>query len=142
MLNYIWPLALVVASNVLYQICAKAVKPEINPLASVTVTYLVGALVSGLLYYLLNKDANLLREYSHLNWAPFMLGFAIVGLEAGFIYAYKAGWQVSTASLVQGTILAIILIFLGVALYRESFTRDKLIGVIFCLIGLFFINRN
>lgn len=141
-MNYIFPIVLVVFSNVIYQICTKSVPADINPLASVTVTYLVGALVAGLLYYILNKDANLLREYTHLNWAPFVLGLAIVGLEAGFIYAYKAGWQVSTASLVQGTLLAVILIFVGVLLYSEKITRDKLIGIAFCLIGLFFINKN
>jgi len=97
MLAYIWPIALVVLSNVFYQICAKSVPGDINPLASLTVTYLVGAAVSLVLYFCLNKDANLPAEYAKLNFAPFVLGLAIVGLEVGFIYAYKAGWPVSTA---------------------------------------------
>lgn len=43
MLNYIWPLALVVLSNVFYQISAKSVPDAMNPFASLTITYLVGA---------------------------------------------------------------------------------------------------
>lgn len=62
MFSYIWPIALVVLSNVVYQICSKSVPSSINPLASLTVTYLVSALTCGILYYVLNKDANLLRE--------------------------------------------------------------------------------
>ena len=38
MLNYVWPLALVVLSNVLYQICAKSIPKEMDPLASLTIT--------------------------------------------------------------------------------------------------------
>ena len=97
MFSYIWPIALVVLSNVVYQICAKSTPRDIDPLASLTVTYAVGAIASAILYYATNKGGHLLREYSHLNWSPFVLGIVIVGLEVGFIYAYKAGWQVSVA---------------------------------------------
>ena len=46
MLEFMMPAALVIASNVIYQICAKGVPADIDPLASVTVTYLVGAALS------------------------------------------------------------------------------------------------
>ncbi len=137
----IWPILLVVLSNTVYQICAKSVPEGIHPLASLTVTYAVGAVVSAILYFALNRDGNLLREYSHLNWAPFALGLVIVGLEVGFIYAYKAGWQVSTASIVQSAFLAVTLIAVGLLLYREAITVNKVIGIVICLIGLFFINK-
>lgn len=140
MFSYIWPIALVVLSNVVYQICAKSVPEGINPLASLTVTYLVGAVTSGILFFALNKDGSLLREYGKLNWVPFVFGIALVGLEVGFIYAYKAGWQVSTASIVQSSFLAAALILVGFLLYGEALTWNKITGVIICLIGLVFIN--
>ena len=140
MFNYIWPLGLVVLSNVFYQICAKSTPENINPLASLTVTYLVGALVSLVLYYLLNRDANILVEYSKLNWTPFVLGISIVGLETGMIFAYKVGWLINTAQIVQAVILAIILIFVGVLFYNEAVTWNKIAGIAVCLLGLVLIN--
>ena len=140
MIAYIWPLALVILSNTLYQICAKSVPGGIDPLASLTVTYSVGALFSLILYFILNKESNLINEYKHLNWAPFLLGLVIVGLEVGFIYAYKAGWEVSTAQVVQGAVLAVILIFVGRMLYKETITWNKIVGVVVCLAGLGIIN--
>ena len=140
MFSYLWPLALVVASNVFYQICAKSVPDKMNPLASLTITYIVGAIASFALYELLYKDAAILEEYRKTNWAPFVLGIAIVGLEVGYIYAYKAGWPVSSAQIVQSVILAIILIFVGYLLYKESITWNRLVGIIVCLIGLYLIN--
>ena len=140
MFHYVWPIALVVLSNVMYQICAKSVPNEMNPFASLTVTYLVGAVASGVMFFAFNKDANLLKEYSNVNWAPFVLGIVIVGLEVGWIYAYKSGWQVSTGFIVQSAFLAVLLLFVGFLLYHEALTWNKIVGVFICLIGLAFIN--
>ena len=140
MISYIWPIALVVLSNMLYQVCAKSVPDGMNPLASLTVTYLIGAVVSCAMYYILNRDANLLREVRQINWAPVVLGIVIVGLEVGFIYAFRASWQVSMAQIVSSVALAIILIFVGYLLYHEAITWNKVAGIIVCLIGLVLIN--
>ena len=141
MFSYIWPIGLVILSNVVYQICAKSTPADIHPLASLTVTYAVGTVASAILYYALSKDGNLLREYSKLNWSPFVLGIVIVGLEVGFVYAYKAGWQVSTASVVQSSFLAVALLFAGFLLYHEALTANKVTGMLICMVGLYFINR-
>ena len=140
MLSYVWPIVLIVLSNTFYQICAKSVPEGMNPFASLTVTYLVGAAVSGVLYYALGAQNGLLKEYVKLNWAPFVLGLVIVGLEAGYIFAFKAGWQVSTAQVVQAALLAVVLLFVGYFLYHEALTWNKVLGVIICLVGLVFIN--
>ena len=142
MLSYIWPLALVVVSNIVYQICAKSSPASVNPLASLTVTYGVGAVISGALYFLLNKNGSLLQEYRSLNWAPFVLGIVIVGLEVGFLYAYRAGWKISTASIVQSAFLAVALVIVGALLYHEKVGWNQLVGVGLCLAGLVFINMK
>ena len=141
MFSYIWPIGLVILSNIIYQICAKSTPRDIDPFASLTVTYTVGAIASVILYYATNKGGHLLREYSRLNWSPFGLGIVIVGLEVGFIYAYKAGWQVSTASIVQSSFLAVALLLVGFFLYREAISASKAAGILICMIGLYFINR-
>ena len=140
MFSYIWPIALVILTNVLYHICAKSVPEEIHPLASLTVTYLTGAVASGILYFALSPHANLVKEFSRLNWAPFLLGIAIVGLEGGWLYAYKAGWLVNTGFIVQSAFVSVILLFVGLLLYHEALTWNKLLGIAVCLIGLVFIN--
>ena len=137
---YVWPMALVVVSNIVYQICAKSVPEGISPFAALTVTYLVGAAASLLLYFVLGPAGSLVKELGRLNWAPFVLGVVIVGLEAGWLFAYKAGWQVSTGFIVQSAFLASALLFVGYFLYREALTWNKLVGVAICLTGLVFID--
>ncbi|MBE6969779.1 MAG: hypothetical protein E7442_06670 [Ruminococcaceae bacterium] len=141
MFAYIWPIALVVVCNTLYQVCAKSVPADMDPFASLTITYLVGAAASFLLYFGLNRSGSLLQEYRHVNWAPIVLGLVVVALEVGMIFAYKAGWKVSLASTVQGTFVAIALVAVGALFYHEAITANKLIGVALCLGGLAVMNR-
>ena len=139
-MSYILPMALVVVSNIFYQICTKSVPKEMNPFAALIITYLTGTAASAILYFVLGSGGNLLKEYGKLNWASFALGIVIVGLEAGWIFAYKAGWNVSTGFIVQSAFLAAALLFVGYFLYHETLTWNKLAGVAFCLIGLVIIN--
>ena len=139
--SMVWPIALVVLSNIIYQVCAKSVPKEMNTMASMTITYLVGAACSAVVFFLTSKDSSLLQEFKKLNFAPFLLGISIVGLEVGFIYAYKNGWAVSTASIVQSAFLSVALIFVGALLYHETITASKIVGMVICLVGLYFLNR-
>lgn len=135
------PIFIVVLSNTIYHICAKSTSPGVNTFASLSVTYAVGAAASLVVYFITQKNADLLTEYRQLNWSSFALGLAIVGLEAGFILMYKAGWNVSTGQLVQSAFLAVVLLFVGFFLYKEPITARKLIGVAVCLAGLYLINK-
>lgn len=82
-----------------------------------------------------------MQEYAKLNWASIILGFAIVGLEAGFIYCYRIGWNISTAQVIASSILAIVLIVVGYFVYHERINMNTLIGVAICMFGLYIINR-
>ena len=141
-MSYIWPIALVIFSNVIYQICAKSVPKEMDAMASMTVTYLVGAACSAALFFLTNRGGSLLQEYGKMNAAPVLLGMSVVGLEVGFIYAYKVGWPVSMVSTVQSAFLAIALLAVGALLYHEAITVNKVLGVAICLVGLYFLNKG
>lgn len=136
-----WPILLAVFSDIFYQICAKSTPANMNPFASLTVTYLVGAAVSTLIFFLTSGGANLLAEWKNINWTTFVLGLAIVGLEAGSIYMYKVGWAVNTGYIVKALILAIALIAVGYFLYKEQFSMTKAAGIAVCLAGLYLINR-
>lgn len=140
MFEYVWPIVLVVVSNVVYQLCTKSVPSNVDPFASLTVTYVVGAVLSAVMYYVLGNNTGIIGEVSKMNWSSYALGISVVGLEVGFIYAYKAGWQISTTSIVQSAVLTVILIFIGVLFYKESLSWNKIVGIVICIIGLVFIN--
>ncbi|MBE6752840.1 MAG: hypothetical protein E7559_00550 [Ruminococcaceae bacterium] len=135
------PVIVVVLSNTLYHISAKSAPAEINPFASLSVTYLVGAVASLLMYFVTRTEGSLFDEYHHLNWSSFVLGIAIVGLEAGFLYMYRMGWEISTGQIVTSAVLAAVLIVVGWLFYHEALTLTKVAGIAVCLVGLYLINK-
>ena len=92
------------------------------------------------MHFLTHPGEDILKQATQMNWAPYVLGVVIVGLEVGWVYAYKAGWQVSTGAIVQSAFLAVALIFVGALVYREPITWNKITGIVICIIGLVFIN--
>ena len=140
MFSYIWPLALVIVSNLVYQICAKSIPSGLNPFASLTISYLLAAFISFLFYFLLNKDSNIFAEYRKLNWSSFLLGLSLLGMELGWIYAFKAGWEISTAQIIQSAILGSLLLLVGIIFFKETVSWNKFLGIAICLVGLVVIN--
>ena len=141
MIHYIWPLAVIVFANTLYQVCAKGIPPQMNTYASMTVTYGVATVFSALAFFVTSRGGNILKEFSLSNWATVVLGIVITGLELGFIFAYKAGWKVSTLSTVANGLVAVALIFVALFGYHEALSLSKIAGIALCLLGLWCINR-
>lgn len=141
MWNMIWPLLLIIASNCFYNICTKSMPEEVNPFGALTVTYLTGAIVSALLFVASVKPGNVISEISKVNHAAFVLGLSIVGLEAGYVFLYRAGWKISNGALTANICLAVALLIIGVLLYREAISLRQVVGMAVCGVGLFLISR-
>ncbi len=136
-----WPIALAVFSDIFYQICSKSTPETLNPFASLTITYMVGAAFSAIIFFVMSGGANIITAWKEVNWTTFILGLAIVGLEVGSIYMYRVGWNINTGYIVKSLILAIALIVVGYFIYKEQFTMTKAAGIAVCLLGLYLINK-
>lgn len=138
MWNMIWPIAIVVAANTLYNICTKQTPADANAFFSLAVTYLAAAACSLGLYFAGAHD-RVAVEVSRLNWTSLALGAVVVALEFGYICIYRAGWKVNAASLTANICLACVLVVVGALLYHETVSIRQGLGMIVCLIGLVLI---
>ncbi len=136
-----WPIALAVFSDVVYQIASKSTPSDVNVFASLTLTYLIGAAVSLLVFFFSSGGETLFSALKNADWTALLLGLAIVGLEGGSIFMYKAGWAVNSGYVVKAIIIAVALVFVGGLIYREPVTPSKIAGIALCMAGLYFINR-
>ena len=141
MLSYLWPLFLVIISNTFYNICTKSTPQNIQPFASLTLTYLVSAGISLVLFFVFSENKNLLTEMSKANWATFLLGGVLVLLEVGWIYMYRVGWKISVASVVANIGLACTLLLVGVLFYKEVLTLRQLAGILLCMASMFLLAK-
>jgi len=141
MFMYVFPIVLIVVSNIVYNVCQKSTPQNLNPFSALLITYLTAAVLTFIASLFYQTDKRFLQSFSELNWTSFALGVAIVGLELGYLLAYRAGWNISVGSLVANIILAIMLIPIGILCYKEGFALNQILGVVFCLLGLILINK-
>jgi len=137
----IWPIALIVAANTLYNICAKSTPAQANSFLSLVVTYLVAAGVSLLFFLAGSRQGTLGEEFRQLNWTSVVLGVVVVALEFGYICAYRAGWKVSLCSITANLCLACVLLVVGWMIYREILSPRQLLGMAVCAAGLWMIQK-
>lgn len=142
MWHYLWPLMLIVCSNVVYNLSAKSTPQTANPFFSLVVTYLIGATFSFGLFYFTSSNRSIPENISELNWTSLLLGLAIVGLETGYIYLYRAGWDIGKGPLTANIALTSILLIIGALFFQESITLKQFFGILLCFAGLLMINTK
>lgn len=141
MFKYIWPVIIVVSANTFYNICTKSVPENANSFAALTITYTVAAVISLIMFFVTSEQKNFFSEVLKLNWSSIVLGVAIVALEFGYIAIYRAGWKISTGSLVANISLAVVLLVVGILVYKEEISLRQIIGAVACAAGLILITK-
>ena len=141
MWHMLWPVLVVICANTVYHISAKSTPAGISPFASLALTYAIAGAVSLVMFFLTAEQKNILQEITKANWATYVLSAAIVFLEFGYLMVYRAGWPVSTASLVCNLTVSCILLFAGLLLYKEVISARQMMGILVCGAGLFLVSK-
>jgi multidrug transporter EmrE-like cation transporter len=135
-------LTLAILATVGYHLVLKVTPANVNPVLSLAATYLVVS-VALVTVYLLAPAATPAREaVKLLNWTVFALAAAIIFLDVGFLMLYRSGFDVSLGQLVTQSAAALLLLGLGVVLFRERLNLANLAGIALCVVGLWLINRK
>lgn len=138
--SYYYPVLIIVSSNVLYDISAKAFPKEINAQAGLTAYYVIAAVVSLALFYLTSEVKNFPAELKKVTWATFTLALGCTGIDLGYVLLFRAGWNISFGSLICNITIAISLILVGKIFFHEYINKYHLIGISMCLAGFALIN--
>lgn len=138
--NYIIPIIIIIISNIVYHVTTKNIPKEANSLLSLAITYMVGMVMAIAMYCLTSKPSKIITDVNKLNWTSYILGLAILGVEIGYLYMYRVGWNISKGSLVANVSLAILLIIIGVLFYKEHIGLYQIVGIACCIVGLIFVN--
>lgn len=107
-----------------------------------SIYYMVAAAVSLALFFLTSKNKNFLQELKKINWATFSLALGCTGIDFGYILAFRAGWDISFASLVCNILIAVSLIFVGLIFYHEIINKKHVAGILLCFIGFVLITHT
>jgi len=136
------PIVLIVIANVAYHLGQKSVPRAAHPIGAALAMYAV-AVAGGLLLLPFVPPAPTRESLgAAVHWSVALVGLGILGVELGFLLAYRAGWEISTAALTQGVLLAVALVPIGVLAFREAWNPSRLVGLVLALGGLWLLGRD
>jgi len=129
------PITVAVLANVFYHVASKSISPEQNAFMGLVVNYATALLASAILFFITPHE-KILVEAAKTNWACILMGLSITGVEAAFIMIYRAGGEISTASLIVNILIAIAMLAVGGIFYHEQISLQKIFGVVLCIAGV------
>ena len=135
------PIAVAVAANVLYHVASKSIAPEQNAFMGLVVNYATALIASAVLFYVTPHE-KFFVEAARSNWACILMGLAITGVEVSFVMIYRAGGEMSTASLIVNVLLALAMLAVGGVFYSEQITATKFFGAVLCMAGVIVLSLH
>ena len=135
-------LLLAIACTVGYHLVLKLTPAGANPLLSLLVTYTLVTVLFGAVLLAAPGEFAWRQELRQLSWTALALAVAIVGLDLGFLFLYRSGFEVSLGALVTQSAAAMVLLVVGVVAFREQLSPGNALGIVLCLVGLWLVNRR
>jgi uncharacterized membrane protein len=112
---------------------------DANVCLSLAATYAVSFV--GVFFTYIITGNNLAKDIHNINWTSFVLGISLIGVEIGYILMYRFGWRMNTGSLLANVSVSLFLILIGGLFYKEIINLKQIVGIAFCLIGIFLVSR-
>jgi drug/metabolite transporter (DMT)-like permease len=123
-----------------YQYFVKLVPAGLNPIVSIVAVYLAVLAMSVVLIPFFPAEGGMMQHVRQLSWVQIALGVSVLLIEVGFLLMYRYGWNLSTANLITGVIINLVLLGLGVGLLGEKINLVNAAGIALCIIGVALIS--
>ena len=101
-------LALAIVCTVGYHLVLKLTPAGVNPLLSLLVTYALVTALFGAILLVTPGGFEWKQEVRQINWTALALAAVIVGLDLGFLFLYRSGFEVSLGALVTQSAAAML----------------------------------
>lgn len=113
-----------------------------NPFHATAIAYVVGIVACLLLGFTYSDNKSVVTSVKTLNWAVLAMGIGAAAIEVGFMLAYRMGWRISLTAVATNVAATAILIPIGLFAFREHLSLRNMLGILFCIVGLFLVAKD
>jgi drug/metabolite transporter (DMT)-like permease len=139
---FIWMLVLAAICGTAYHMMTKMLPDLHQPFASLCVTYFMGAIICFLLLVFFCGFKGVVPAFAALDIKSFLIGIALVGVETGIYFLYKAGSAITVTPLLLSSAQTVLTLLIGLLLFREELSAVNLAGIFLCLAGSYLAVRK
>lgn len=142
MRSFYFPLCLAVGGMLFYHLGQKSIPRGINPFYAMIIAYTAGIIVLAVCALTLPGEKSFSNSLRISNWAVFVVGVAAACIEVGFLLAYRSGWRISIAAVATNVAVTLLLVPIGIAVFKDHLSLRNVIGLVFCVVGLILVVRD
>ena len=132
--------SLILVGSVFYQIAQKCLSGNSQPFFLLAVAYAIGAVVTGSLSLLFEKNQINLRGVSFP--LLFLLAGGFVCIELGYFLGYRNGWKMGLLSSIMGPLIAICLIASAILFFKEKLSMQVIFGIALGCVSVYFMKQG
>ena len=142
MSTFYLPFIVTVGGMLVYHLSQKSIPKEMNPFHATAIAYVMGIVVCAILGFSYSSDRSFVSSLKISNWAVLGMGVGAAAIEVGFMVAYRIGWKMSSTAIATNVAATMILIPIGLLVFREHLSAKNILGVAFCVLGLLLVVRD
>lgn len=142
MRNFYLPLVLAVAGMLFYHLGQKSIPKGINPFYAMIIAYAAGIIVLAICAITLPGNKSFVTSLAESNWAVLLVGAGAAAIELGFLLAYRSGWRISVAAVATNVAVTLLLVPIGIVIFKDHLSLRNVLGLIFCVLGLILVVRD
>ena len=142
MKSFYFPLCLAVGGMLFYHLGQKSIPKGINPFYAMIIAYTAGIIVLAVCALTLPGEKSFASSLRTSNWAVIVVGVAAACIEVGFLLAYRSGWRISIAAVATNVAVTLLLVPIGIAVFKDHLSLRNVIGLVFCVVGLILVVRD
>jgi len=135
-------MVLVIGGNLIYHLSQKSLPKAANPLYTMIIVYGIAIIACAACALAFPTGKTFFQSAKETNLTVFLLGLSVAMIEVGFLFVYRVGWNVSTASITTSVAVTLMLIPIGVIVFKEHLTVRNIVGLLFCMLGLILVAKK
>lgn len=135
-------LLMAIGGNVFYHLAQKSVAKDVSPLHALIVAYAVALALCCVAAFFQKDDKAFVQSLTEVNWAVWCVGASALIIELGVLLAYRSGGRIGLLGISVAVATNLILLPVGVLLFRENLTKWNLLGVVLCIAGLILVVKK
>jgi uncharacterized membrane protein len=133
-------MGLLILSVVIYQVSFRLIPSGLSSWHVLFVVYALGAILTFFLG--LTEKIPLWQAIKQMNAAIFILTLGVVGIELGYLLAFRAGWPLTRVGLTSNVGVALLVIPIGILFFKERLSLMNVVGIALCVLGLILVVRR